>query len=62
MSYKNDCFVHSPMILFDDTLNDYYYSLDLYSRYVLIFTILNNVDSTSIIHPQDYEALKWYAS
>lgn len=64
MSYKNDSFVHSPVILFDDTINDYYYSLDLNSRYVLIYTILNNVDSTLTyrVHPQDYEALKWYAS
>lgn len=64
LSYKNDSFVHSPIILYDDTVNDYYYSLDVNSRYVLIFSLLNSLtgDSTAIIHPQDYEALKWYAS
>lgn len=60
-SYKNSCFVHSPVILYDDVSNDYYYNLDSSSRYILIYSILNNVDSTTMIHPNEYEALKWYS-
>jgi hypothetical protein len=58
LSYKNNSFVHSPVILYDDTYNDYYYSLDLYGRYVLIYTIMNTVDVNTMINPSEYEALK----
>lgn len=57
-SYKNQSFVTSPMILYDDFSNSYYYSLDQYSRYILIFKILNEIDSTKSISPMDYEVLK----
>ena len=63
LSYKNSSFVNSPIILYDDASNDYYYSLDQNSSYVLIYTMMNSyIDTTQNISPIDYEALKWYAS
>lgn len=62
LSYKSSSFVNSPVILYDDISNDYYYSLDQSSNHVLIYTIMNGIDSTSMVSPIDYEALKWYSS
>lgn len=64
MSYKSNNFVTSPMILFDDTLNDYYYSLDSNLSYVLIYNTMNTVQSgaNAIINPFEYETLKYFAA
>jgi hypothetical protein len=60
-SYKENSFVSSPVIIYDDTQDAYYYALNAFSRYILIYSLMNNVDSTRMMSPQDYEALKWYA-